>query len=216
MGQQALVSVVGTVDYSAVVRMKIQMLYLPNEENLTKAVERIVRVREQICALLDEVVQLVDTEEMTNGVSAIKAYLDKSGFYYRPSSANGHHNFPGGLAEHCLGVCNEALRVGTGKYPRKSLIICGLFHDICKADRFYFVGREIRAHRASGYGHSERSVLILKDHNFPLEEVEANAIYWHMKLYKANRHPFARLIFDADKQDCRNIKRKRTVRQVSQ
>ena len=80
MGQQA-VAVTDTETYSGVVRTKIQKWYLPNEDNLTKAVERIMRVREQICALLDEVAQLVGTEKMTNGVSAIKAYLDTSGFY---------------------------------------------------------------------------------------------------------------------------------------
>jgi len=61
-----------------------------------KAVERIVFQREEICGLLEKV-------EKVN-VNRLLKYLDSSGFFYRPSAPNRHHNFPGGLAEHSLGI----------------------------------------------------------------------------------------------------------------
>lgn len=79
------------------VRRKIAGWY-DNEEHEKMAIDRIVRQREQIISLLEKV-RLCDT-------SRLLEYLDKSGYYYRPSSANRHHNFPGGLAEHSLGVYN--------------------------------------------------------------------------------------------------------------
>ncbi|MBR5084633.1 MAG: hypothetical protein IKX33_08530, partial [Prevotella sp.] len=60
------------------------------------AVKRIVLQREEIYSLF-EIVQKVSVRKLLN-------YLDSSGFFYRPSSAKRHHNFPGGLAEHSLGV----------------------------------------------------------------------------------------------------------------
>ena len=193
-------------DYSKVVRRKIKKWYYNSEENLNKAVERIMSVRATIRELLEKVRNEVNSEEMNRGVNNVLRYLDQSGFYYRASSAHGHHNFPGGLAEHCLGVCNKALEMGQNKYPHKSLIISGLFHDICKADRFYFLGRRILHHRRSGTEHSPRSVEILKQCKFPLEPMEKNAIQWHMHYNLAKRHPFALIIFLADKKDVKRHK----------
>lgn len=190
-------------DYSMVVRRKIKRWYYNSDENLYKAVERIMRVRSSICNLLEEVRIEVNTEDMNQGVAKVLRYLDQSGFYYRASSAHGHHNFPGGLAEHCLGVCNIALNQGKDKYPRKSIIVSALFHDICKADRFYFIGRHILQHRKSGSRHSSRSIEILKQCKFPLLPAEAYAIRWHMKKHKAIKDSFAALIFKADKDDAK-------------
>ena len=158
-------------------------------------------VRATIRELLEEVRKEVNYEEMNRGVNNVLRYLDQSGFYYRASSAHGHHNFPGGLAEHCLGVCNKALEMGQDKYTRKSLIISGLFHDICKADRFYFIGSRIMHHRSSGTEHSSRSVEILKQCKFPLLPTETYAIRWHMRKHMAVKDDFAFLIFRADKID---------------
>ena len=60
------------------------------------AVNRIVLQREEIISLLESVKKVK--------VNKLLRYLDSSGFFYRPSSPNRHHNFPGGLAEHSLGV----------------------------------------------------------------------------------------------------------------
>ena len=60
------------------------------------AVKRIVLQREEIYSLFEKVGAI--------NVGRLLRYLDSSGFFYRPSSANRHHNFPGGLAEHSLGT----------------------------------------------------------------------------------------------------------------
>ena len=82
-------------DFADKVKRKIAGWY-DKEEHEKKAIDRIVRQREQIISLLQKV-HLCDTSKLLE-------YLDRSGFYYRPSSPKGHHNFPGGLAEHSLGV----------------------------------------------------------------------------------------------------------------
>lgn len=190
-------------DYSMVVRRKIRKWYSNSDVYLNKAVERIMRVRTTIRDLLEEVRKEVNSEDMNQGVNNVLRYLDQSGFYYRASSAHGHHNYPGGLAEHCLNVCSIALKMGKDKFPRKSIIVSALFHDICKADRFYFNGRIILQHSKSGNKHSSRSIKILKECKFPLLPKEEYAIRWHMKKHMAIENEFALLIFNADKTDAR-------------
>lgn len=40
-----------------------------------------------------------------NGMEKVIGYLNDSGFFSVPSSTRRHHNWRGGLAQHCLGVC---------------------------------------------------------------------------------------------------------------
>ena len=124
---------------------------------------------------------LVSTERQ--GINNVLQYLDDSGFFYRASSPHGHHNYPGGLAEHSLGTYRLAQSSGIG-LNRNSIIICSLLHDICKSDRFWFKGRSIRQHTPNcemDSRHSVRSIAILKDCGLPLSEPERRAIRWHMK-----------------------------------
>lgn len=43
------------------------------------------------------------------GMENVIEYLNNSGFFIVPSSIHRHHNWRGGLAQHCLGVCMIAL-----------------------------------------------------------------------------------------------------------
>ena len=43
-------------------------------------------------------------ETKREGIENVIRYLEESGFYEVPSSICRHHNWRGGLAEHCLGV----------------------------------------------------------------------------------------------------------------
>lgn len=134
------------------------------------AVERIWKNREEFRALLAPVTR--------NGIPALLDYLDECGFYYRPSSDDRHHNYPGGLAEHSLGVYKKMLLAHVAKSKPESVIIVGLFHDLCKCDQFYFQGRRIRSNRVNGHG--SRSVRLLKRFGVPLDESEFRAIRYHM------------------------------------
>ena len=65
----------------------------------------------QISTNKDTIVSLLRSVKR-KGIEAVIRYLEDSGFFTAPSSINRHHNWKGGLAEHCLGVyqiaCTEA------------------------------------------------------------------------------------------------------------
>lgn len=195
-------------DFADKVKRKIAGWY-DNEEHEKKAIDRIVRQREQIISLLEKV-RLCDT-------SKLLAYLDRSGFYYRPSSANRHHNFPGGLAEHSLGVfyiMNEWNAMNANERSKSELyrrfikgkpvacdilneemwfgqmVIAALCHDLCKAKHYYFDGRKIRAHNSDPEPrkmHSSLSVKRLKENNINNIEIH-QAVLTHMRLYSDPRY----------------------------
>ena len=131
------------------------------------AVKRIVLQREEIYSLFEKV-------EAIN-VDRLLRYLDSSGFFYRPSSANRHHNFPGGLAEHSLGTfriieewncMTPDERQNSELYKRflynkqvtcdilkekmnyDDMVIAAICHDLCKAKHYYMVGRVIKSHNS--------------------------------------------------------------------
>lgn len=175
-----------------------------------KAVARIMCHRETIIGLL--------TSTHRQGIAEVIDYLDNSGFFYRASSTNKHHNFPGGLAEHSMGTYHEAVaNPESQNLPEDSIIIAALLHDICKADRFWFKGCRINEHRQYGLDskHSVRSVALLKSCGLDLTEEERLAIRWHMKgekyhsreprkerdHSKAVKTPLWKIVFVADKLD---------------
>lgn len=151
------------------------------------AVNRIVLQREEIFALLKKVEKV--------SVKKLLRYLDSSGFFYRPSSPNRHHNFPGGLAEHSLGVFriieewnnmnpderrNSELYkfklsdktvscdIFTGKMSYDDMVIAAICHDLCKARHYYFEGRIIKKHHSDYLGSRHASISV--------ERLEANGI----------------------------------------
>ena len=131
------------------------------------AVRRIVLQREEIYALFEKVEKV--------SVKKLLKYLDSSGFFYRPSSAARHHNFPGGLAEHSLGVFkimeewnnmtpkerrasrlynfnlsgkNVSCDIFTEKMNYDDMVAAAICHDLCKAKHYYFDGRIIKSHNS--------------------------------------------------------------------
>ena len=131
------------------------------------AVKRIVLQREEIYSLFEKVGAI--------NVGRLLRYLDSSGFFYRPSSANRHHNFPGGLAEHSLGTfriieewncMTPDERQNSELYKRflynkqvtcdilkekmnyDDMVVAAICHDLCKAKHYYTVGRVIKSHNS--------------------------------------------------------------------
>ena len=84
-----------SIEFTKKVSRKIKGWY-SNDTFHDKAVNRIALQREEIISLFEKVEKV--------SVKKLLRYLDSSGFFYRPSAPNRHHNFPGGLAEHSLGV----------------------------------------------------------------------------------------------------------------
>ena len=175
-----IMDVVKSTEFGQKVRRKIDGWYT-EEEHYTKAVHRMRAQRNEIIALLESV-KKVDTKELIG-------YLDESGFFYRPSAAKGHHNFPGGLAEHSLGtyrIVEEwnnmtpderrnselyhfrlsdktfSFDIFTEKMDHDDMVIAALCHDLCKAKHYYFSNRRILSHRSDSEPRHAHSTLSVK------------------------------------------------------
>lgn len=140
------------------------------------------------------------------GADKLLAWLESTDFFEAPASTRFHLARPGGLVEHSIHVY-ERLRELVGferDYSDKfmfgdgntiddeTIAVCGLLHDICKAD-FYKVEMRNRKNEQGQwekypfyvvddqlpYGHGEKSVYIASGF-MKLTREEAMAIRWHM------------------------------------
>jgi hypothetical protein len=151
-------------------------------------------------------------ETNRNGMRNIIRYLEESGFYEAPSSTCRHHNWRGGLAEHCLGVYRIASDLNAG-LPHDSIVIAGILHDICKASKlFYDSDGNIQRRHTHIKGHGLRSIKLLEKCGLLLTEDERLAIRWHMgghhasleerrEVESARNNPLWKLIHKADQLD---------------
>ena len=189
-------------EFEASVRCNLRGWYLEKEHE-DGAVRRISKLRDAFHSLLAEISR--------PGMDGLLDYLDECGFYFRPSSDKRHHNYPGGLAEHCLGVYRKMSEKNLVGVSEDSVKIVGLFHDLCKCDMFYFVGRSIRSHRRKGHG--SRSVRLLERYGVSLSPEEFRAIRYHMgsahdaarlkdpEFAKAVTEPLRKAVSKADRDD---------------
>lgn len=150
------------------------------------------------------------------GIENVIKYLDENDFYEIPSSLTRHHNWPGGLAEHCLGVYDR-LRMTGDELPEDSVIIVSLLHDICKARKIYKNKNGKWSERPDNElhfpGHGIRSVKLLeKTCGVDLTQDEKNAIRWHMggymlpknemrEFFANKKNNLWRLLYNADRYD---------------
>lgn len=142
------------------------------------------------------------TENITRpGADKLLAWIESSDFFAAPASTRFHLSSPGGLLEHSLHVfermkaicANEAtITPGFNEPSMETIAVCGLLHDICKAN-FYAVEMRNRKNDQGRweqypfyvvddklpYGHGEKSVYIISRF-MRLSREEAMAIRWHM------------------------------------
>lgn len=142
------------------------------------------------------------TENITRpGADKLLAWIESSDFFAAPASTRFHLSSPGGLLEHSLHVfermkaicANEAtITPGFNEPLMETIAVCGLLHDICKAN-FYAVEMRNRKNDQGRweqypfyvvddklpYGHGEKSVYIISGF-MRLSREEAMAIRWHM------------------------------------
>ena len=142
------------------------------------------------------------TENITRpGADKLLAWIESSDFFAAPASTSFHLSSPGGLLEHSLHVfermkaicANEAtITPGFNEPSMETIAVCGLLHDICKAN-FYAVEMRNRKNDQGRweqypfyvvddklpYGHGEKSVYIISGF-MRLSREEAMAIRWHM------------------------------------
>ena len=149
-------------------------------------------------------VLLYETNIKREGADKLLEWLsEKSDFFSAPASSKFHNAFEGGLCEHSLNVARRLKMLVDGEkklHPEKesimritdeSVVICGLLHDVCKAN-FYKV--DFRNKKEDGewirvpyytideelpYGHGEKSVYIINGF-LRLTREEALPINWHM------------------------------------
>jgi len=169
------------------------------------------------------------------GISELDIWIkSETDFLTAPASTEYHGNHEYGLLQHSLYVLQFALHnfnlIVKNKpdyeYLRESVVICSLFHDLCKVNIYKkeqkwtkddkgkwkeYNGWKVKD--AFPYGHAEKSVYLISKY-IKLTDPEAMAIRWHMAhsepsvaipnnphYYAFNQaidHPLVRLIMAAD------------------
>lgn len=134
------------------------------------------------------------------GADKLLAWLESTDFFEAPASTRFHLARPGGLVEHSIHVferlkilCDVEAETSEFEEPTmETIAVCGLLHDICKAN-FYAVEMRNRKNDQGQwekypfyvvndqlpYGHGEKSVYIISGF-MKLTREEAMAIRWHM------------------------------------
>lgn len=135
------------------------------------------------------------------GADKLLEWLKSTDFFEAPASTRYHLSRPGGLVEHSIGVyerlktlCDVEDETTTSfiEPSLETITICGLLHDICKAN-YYSVEMRNRKNEQGKweqypfyvvndrlpYGHGEKSVYIISSF-MKLSREEAMAIRWHM------------------------------------
>lgn len=130
----------------------------------------------------------------------VKWLKEETDFFTAPASTNYHGNYEGGLLAHSINVTRFALHNlnmmikhdSKFKDLQESVIICGLFHDICKVNTYFLdkkwtKGDDGRWKDYISYkvkdsfplGHGEKSLYLISQF-IKLTYSEALAIRWHM------------------------------------
>ena len=128
------------------------------------------------------------------GADKLLEWLSTTDFFKAPASTRFHGACEEGLVMHSLNVYHALMDrfFEEGDNP-ESMAICGLLHDLCKAN-YYKTGSRNVKNEATGqwekvpifmvedqfpYGHGEKSVYLI-ERFIRLKPVEAIAIRWHM------------------------------------
>ncbi len=136
-----------------------------------------------------------------DGAKELLDWISSTDFFEAPASSKFHLDVPGGLCEHSLNVCKNLKRLVDMEkqlHPEldismEKIVICGLLHDLCKAN-FYGIDYRNVKNSTTGqwekvpyyvtdekdpWGHGEKSVMLILQ-KMKLEPDEICAINWHM------------------------------------
>jgi len=144
-------------------------------------------MKEQFYDLLASVLSVTEFE-------LLKKWLDSTDFFVAPASTKFHDNDVGGLLKHSLAVYKRFKELDDRfslVLTDREIVICGLLHDVCKANVYK---KEVRNKKIDGtwrevpewvfkddfpLGHGEKSVILLQ-RCILLDDLETFAIRWHM------------------------------------
>ena len=134
------------------------------------------------------------------GAQELMKWIEGSDFFEAPASSKFHLDVPGGLCEHSLNVCRNLKKLyelEKQAHPElaigmDSIVICGLLHDLCKANFYKVDYRNAKNEQGQWekvpyyttdeqdpWGHGEKSVMLIMKY-MSLSDDEICAINWHM------------------------------------
>lgn len=146
-----------------------------------------------------EFINIFKSNIRREGALELLAWLESSDFFEAPASTKFHGAYAGGLCEHSINAYRRLVRNLESEYgpnwtdtvSLETATICGLLHDICKAN---FYKQDFKNVKVDGewikqpyftiedtlpYGHGEKSVYIISGF-MRLTREEAMTINWHM------------------------------------
>ena len=118
-------------------------------------------------------------------------WLLENGFFSAPASTKYHGCYAGGLFDHSIMVAARLIWLTNNlglkwDYPDSPLVV-GLFHDLCKIDKYEATGNPAEPYKYKTKliyeGHGMRSLALLQGH-LSLSEEEAACIVYHMGAYE--------------------------------
>jgi len=153
--------------------------------------------------MIDEFISAFEQNIQRDGADKLLAWMKASDFFTAPASTKYHLSREGGLVEHSVHVYKRLRelvefefgfsggeRIGT--INAETIAICGLLHDLCKANFYKIEMRNTKDEYGQWvkvpyytvddqlpYGHGEKSVYIISDF-MRLTREESMAIRWHM------------------------------------
>lgn len=140
-----------------------------------------------------EFLNLYNTHIQRQGANELLEWITSTDFFTAPASTRYHSACAGGLCMHSVNVCNLLFTLFPNAAEPETLAICGLLHDLCKANYYKAGTRNVKNEETGAwekvptynvderfpYGHGEKSVFLAERH-MKLTAAEAVAIRWHM------------------------------------
>ncbi len=142
----------------------------------------------------DKFTEIYTAHIKREGSEKLLKWLSGTDFFTAPASTRFHLAYEGGLVEHSVKVY-ETLRERYFEEgdSEESFAVCGLLHDVCKAQFYRTSTRNVKNEEtgqwekkpfytvedAFPYGHGEKSVYLI-ERFMRLKPQEAVAIRWHM------------------------------------
>ena len=142
----------------------------------------------------EEFIEIFKKNVHREGADKLLAWMETTDFFTTPASTKYHGACECGLVMHSLNVYKTLYdRHYTEGENLESYTICGLLHDICKANFYKVSTRNVKNEKtgvwekvpyymvedAFPYGHGEKSVFLI-ERFMRLKPSEAVAIRWHM------------------------------------
>ena len=143
----------------------------------------------------EKFLEIFRQEVTREGAEEFLRWLTGTDFFTAPASTRYHCACPNGLVMHSVSVYQVMMEKHfvEGEDSRESFALCGLLHDLCKAQYYKVSTRNVKNDQTGQwekanyyavedsfpYGHGEKSVFLI-ERFVRLKPAEATAIRWHM------------------------------------